>query len=57
MADYTDYPNLCIKVGEVVREFPEFEAIIPPERINNIPTWANDFINSLKENEEITVLE
>ena len=53
MADYTDYPNLCIKVGEVVKEFPELEAIIPPERINNIPKWAIDFINSLKENEEL----
>ena len=53
MADYTDYPNLCIKVGEVVKEFPELEAIIPPERINNIPQWAIDFINSLKENEEL----
>ncbi len=53
MADYTDYPNLCIKVGEVVKEFPELEVIIPPERINSIPQWAIDFINSLKENEEI----
>ena len=28
MADYTDYPNLCIKVGEVVKEFPELEGKI-----------------------------
>ena len=51
MADYTDYPNLCIKVGEVAKEFPEIEELIPPERSKKIPQWAIDFASSLKENE------
>lgn len=51
MADLADYKNLCIKVGEVAKEFPELEEIIPPERSKKVPQWSIDFINSLKENE------
>ena len=53
IADLADYQNLCIKAGEVPREFPEIEALIPPERTRKIPVWSIDFIQSLKENEEI----
>ena len=51
MADLADYKNLCIKVGEVAKDFPELEEIIPPERSKKVPQWSIDFINSLKENE------
>ena len=53
MADYADYPNLCIKVGEVAKEFPEIDEIIPPERSKKIRQWSLDFVNSLKENDAV----
>ena len=52
MADYADYPALCIKVGEVQKEFPELEAIIPPEKSSKIPEWTIEFSESLKANAE-----
>jgi hypothetical protein len=51
IADYADYPKLCIKVGEVARDFPEIKELIPPERSGKIPAWSVDFVTSLKENE------
>ncbi|MBQ7658652.1 MAG: cyclic nucleotide-binding domain-containing protein, partial [Butyrivibrio sp.] len=42
MADLADYKNLCIKVGEVAKEFPELEEIIPPERSKKVPQWSID---------------
>ena len=53
MADYADYPNLCIKAGEVAREFPEISELIPPERSGKVRQWKIDFVNSLKENEAV----
>ncbi len=51
MADYADYPKLCIKAGEVPGSFPELEEIICPERPRNLPEWVMDFSRSLKEHE------
>ncbi len=51
ISDYTDYPALCIKVGEVTKDFPEMQELIPPERTGNINEWSFSFIRSLKENE------
>ncbi len=51
VADYADYPALCIKVGEVPKEFPEMEELIPPERSSKVPQWAVEFSDSLKANE------
>ncbi|WP_051689379.1 cyclic nucleotide-binding domain-containing protein [Butyrivibrio sp. AE2032] len=51
VADYADYPALCIKVGEVPKEFPEMEELIPPERSSKVPQWAIEFSDSLKANE------
>ncbi len=51
MADYADYPSLCIKVGETQKSFPEMEEIIAPEMHRRIPQWAVDYCNGLKENE------
>jgi hypothetical protein len=53
MADYADYPELCIKVGEVKRSFAEIEEVIPPEKSGRLPQWTVDFLRSLKENEEV----
>jgi hypothetical protein len=51
MTDYTDYPNLCIKVGEVPKDFPEIKEIIAPEKRDSINEWAFSFVRSLKKNE------
>lgn len=51
MTDYTDYPNLCIKVGEVPKDFPEIKEIIAPEKSDSINEWAFSFVRSLKQNE------
>ena len=53
MADYADYPKLCIKAGETPLSFPEFEEIICPERPHSLPEWVMDYCRSLKENEEL----
>ncbi len=53
LADLADYQSLCIKVGEVPQEFPEVEALIPPERSSKVPDWAIEFSESLKQNEAI----
>lgn len=53
IADYADYPNLCIKVGEIARQFPEIDELTPPERSKKVPQWTIDFIHSLKENEAV----
>jgi hypothetical protein len=51
IADYTDYPSLCIKVGEIPKEFPQLKEILPPERSPRLADWIFSFIASLKENE------
>ena len=51
MADYADYPSLCIKVGETQKSFPEMDEIVPPEKPKRIPEWTMNFCNSLKGNE------
>ena len=51
MADYADYPSLCIKVGETPKSFPEMDEVIAPEKPRRIPEWAINYCNSLKENE------
>ncbi|SFC37387.1 cyclic nucleotide-binding domain-containing protein [Butyrivibrio sp. YAB3001] len=51
ISDYADYPNLCIKVGEVAKQFPEIDELIPPERNESLSDWAFDYIRSLKKNE------
>ena len=53
MADYADYPSLCIKVGEIAKTFPELDELIPPEKSEKVPNWVIDFSNSLKENEAV----
>ncbi len=53
LADYADYPALCIKVGVVQKQFPELDELIPPEKSGKVPDWAIDFSNALKENEAI----
>ncbi len=52
LSDYTDYPNLCIKVGEAPQKFPEIDEIISPERSKSLDEWNFAFIRSLKDNEE-----
>ena len=51
LADNADYPDLCIKVGEVPQQFHEIEEIIAPERSPYLPDWCFSFIRSLKEND------
>ena len=51
MADYKAYPDLCIKVGEIAKQFPEINELISPERSKYIGSWNFAFIRSLKENE------
>ncbi|MBR4668071.1 MAG: hypothetical protein IKO76_04865 [Butyrivibrio sp.] len=51
LSDYADYPELCIKVGEVAQKFPEFEGLIPPERSQYLPEWSFTFFRSLREND------
>ena len=51
VADYADYPALCIKVGEVAKSFPEINEIIPPEQTTNISEWEFSFIRGLKEHD------
>ena len=53
MADYADYPSLCIKVGEIAKTFPELDELIPPEKSEKVPNWVIDFSNSLKESEAV----
>jgi hypothetical protein len=50
MADYADYPALCIKVGEVAKTFPEIDELIPPDRTGNLPDWMIGYARSLKAN-------
>ena len=51
ISDYTDYPSLCIKVGEVPRQFPEINDISSPERSPHVTDWIFPFISGLKNNE------
>ena len=51
MADYADYPSLCIKVGETPKSFPEMDEVIAPEKPRRIPEWAMNYCGSLKDNE------
>ncbi len=51
IADYADYPKLCIKVGEVPKPFPEIEELTPPEKGDKVPEWAISYVTSLKEND------
>lgn len=50
-SDYADYPNLCIKVGEVPKSFPEMEELVPPEKSNDLPEWMITFARALKAND------
>ncbi len=52
-ADYSDYPGLCIKVGETPRNFPEIDELSPPEKPDKVPEWAIDYVQSLKENDAL----
>ncbi|MCR5669403.1 MAG: hypothetical protein K6G10_00185 [Butyrivibrio sp.] len=51
MADYADYPSLCIKVGETPKIYNEMDEVVPPERSEKISAWAFEFVRALKENE------
>ncbi|MCR5557967.1 MAG: hypothetical protein K6F75_10455 [Butyrivibrio sp.] len=51
VADYADYPDLCIKVGEVSQKFPEIDELSPPEKNPNLSEWNFAFIRSMKEND------
>lgn len=51
--DYADYPSLCIKVGEVAKEFPEIDELIPPEKTGQLPDWTFSFVRGLKSNEAV----
>lgn len=50
-SDYADYPDLCIKAGEVPARFEMLELIVPPVKNNMIASWEYDFYKSLKEHE------
>ncbi len=52
LADFADYPSLCVKAGEVIEDFSELEEIICPERPDRVPGWVMDYCRSLKEQEE-----
>lgn len=51
ISDYENYPDLCIKVGETHKDFPEINEIIAPEKSPEINDWSFDFIRSLKAND------
>lgn len=51
MADYADYPSLCIKVGEAPQIFPEIDELAPPEKSDRIPGWTSAYISSLMEHD------
>lgn len=51
MADYADYPSLCLKVGEVPKEFPEINDLIAPDKNLSVSEWAFPFIRGLKDSE------
>ena len=51
LSDKADYPDLCIKVGEISQSFPELDNITPPERSSRLPEWSFSFVRSLKEND------
>ena len=51
LSDKADYPDLCIKVGEIPQSFPELDNITPPERSSRLPEWSFSFVRSLKEND------
>lgn len=53
MKDYSDYPQLCIKVGEAAKSFPEIDQLISPERNNDIPEWSFSFIRGLKDHDAV----
>lgn len=51
LSDFTDYPALCIKVGEVAKQFPEISELIPPEKTGRVPEWFFSFIRGMKASE------
>ncbi|WP_026651102.1 hypothetical protein [Butyrivibrio proteoclasticus] len=50
-SDYANYPNLCLKVGETPKTFPEIDNLIPPEKGGKVPEWSLTFVKALKESE------
>ncbi len=51
LSDYADYPDLCIKVGETSKKYPEVDELLPPERSKSLSEWSFSFIRSLKDND------
>ena len=52
-SDYADYPELCIKAGEVPKKFEMLDLIVPPVKNNMISSWEYGYYKSMKEHEAV----
>lgn len=50
-SDYADYPELCIRAGEVPTKFEMLNLIVPPVKNNMLSSWEYGYYKSLKEHE------
>ena len=50
-SDYADYPELCIRAGEVPAKFEMLDLIVPPVKNNMLSSWEYGYYKSLKEHE------
>ncbi|WP_027208317.1 hypothetical protein [Butyrivibrio hungatei] len=50
-SDYADYPELCIRAGEVPTKFEMLDLIVPPVKNNMLSSWEYGYYKSLKEHE------
>ena len=50
-SDYADYPDLCIRAGEVPSKFEMLDLIVPPVKNNMLSSWEYGYYKSLKEHE------
>ena len=50
-SDYADYPELCIRAGEVPSKFEMLDLIVPPVKNNMLSSWEYGYYKSLKEHE------
>ena len=50
-SDYAEYPELCIRAGEVPTKFEMLDLIVPPVKNNMLSSWEYGYYKSLKEHE------
>jgi len=51
-SEYADYPDLCIKAGEIPSRFEKLELIVPPVKNDMLTGWEYDYIKSMKNQED-----